>query len=319
MKAVTVPSFGGPDSLSYTDVPIPKPAANQLLVQVEAAGVGLNDVEIRRGDYAFMPERRVGCVPGVEVAGTVSAVGEGVGGDWIGRRVFGLMKSGGYCEQFVMDVNDAVPLPAKLSSSDAVGLGAQALTARVSLQRLGVKRGDSVLIRGASGAIGVMAVQMAAQLGASVTAITSSTARGDRLRQLGASHSLDRTFIKDATHTSLYDAILDPVGGADLPLYFNKLAVNGRYCFVGMAAGPPPVEYGMGFLMNAVRSPTLAFYSNGSLEAGASGAELSIIFDQAIKAELKPVIDEVIPLSRAAEAHKKLEAGDVFGKLVLVP
>ena len=319
MKVVQVRSFGGPEQLSYTDALVPKPAAKQLLVQVQAAGVGLNDVEIRRGDYAFMPERQPGCIPGVEVSGTVTAVGDGVDGSWIGRRVFGLRKSGGYSEQLLLDVDQAVPLPAGLSASDAVGLGAQALTARVSLQRLGVKRGDRLLIRGAGGAIGVMAVQMAAQLGASVTAITSSTERGERLRQLGAADSVDRSFIKDAAHTALYDAILDPVAGSDLPLYFNKLAVNGRYCIVGMAAGPPPAEFGMGFLMNAAKSPTLAFYSNGSLEAAASGAELSAILDQAVKAQVRPVIEEVLPLSRAAEAHRKLEAGGVFGKIVLVP
>ena len=137
-----------------------------------------------------------------------------------------------------------------------------------------------------------MAVQMAARLGASVTASTSSTERGEGSRQLGAAHSLDRSFTKDAVHTAVYDAILDPVGGADLPLYFSKLAVNGRYGVVGMAADPPPAEFGMAFLAKAAKSPTLAFYSNGTLETAASGAELAVILDQAVNAEVKPVIEE---------------------------
>lgn len=194
MKAVVIRTFGDPAGLEVVDVPAPVVAPGQVRVATEAIGAGGVDAMIRRGALAAYGFRE-GHLLGSEIAGRVTEVGEGVDTSWIGRRVWastGL--SGGYAEQAVAAVDDVLPLPDDLTDADAVTLGSSGVVAHVALDRARLTPAETVLVRGAAGSIGVTAVQLAAGQDASAVAVTTSSAeRGARLRDLGATHVLDRT------------------------------------------------------------------------------------------------------------------------------
>jgi NADPH:quinone reductase-like Zn-dependent oxidoreductase len=316
MKAVIVPSFGDSDVLQVVDRATPRPAPGQVLIQVEAAGVGHVDVMARRGDY--QPLSAPGFVPGVEAAGTVTAVGEGVDAHRVGQRVFAPTGRGAYAEAVVADARDIVCLPEGVSAAEAVALGVNALVASLGLKKVGVKKGDLVLVRGAGGGIGLMAAQLAALSGGTVTAITSSPERGERLRGLGVARIQDRTTGQDGG-ADAYDIVVDPVAGANLGRYIEMLRPNGRYLLIGAAGGVPAPDV-FGSVMAAYHnSPTLYAFSLNSVDADTVGAAAAELFSQAARGDLRAVIDEQIPLTEAHRAHERLESTPVFGKITLHP
>ncbi|MCZ9342278.1 alcohol dehydrogenase catalytic domain-containing protein, partial [Streptomyces sp. TRM76130] len=187
MKAVSIEAFGGPEGLAVVDLPVPVPAAGQVLITTEAMGVGGVDAVIRSGALAAYGFRE-GHVPGGEVAGTVTAVGGGVDPSWTGRRVWASTGTGGgYAEQVTAPVAEVLPLPAGLSAVAAVTLGGPSVVAHFALAHARFAAGESVLVRGAAGSLGIATVQLAARGGAGAVAVTTSSAeRGARLRELGA-------------------------------------------------------------------------------------------------------------------------------------
>ncbi|WNG36483.1 zinc-binding dehydrogenase [Archangium violaceum] len=312
MKAVVVGAFGPADQLAVVERPDPEPRHGQVVIAVEAAGVGLVDILQRRGEFGFSEP---GFIPGVEVAGRVQKVGEGVDRGLIGQRVFA-QGSGGYAEQFVADAAGLVALPDHLSARNAVALGVNALVAHFSLRRAQVRPGEHVLVRGASGGIGLLAVKMALQLGATVTAVTRSTA-ADRLAELGIQNIVRRD--RETEPAGPFDAVIDPVGGAAVPALLGRLAPNGRYVLNGGAAGFPPPEFGMALVQTFFNSLTFSTFSLNSVPAGEAGAAARAIFADAVRGALVPVVGPVFRLTEAAKAHLALEGGDAFGKIVLEP
>ncbi|EYF04508.1 quinone oxidoreductase family protein [Chondromyces apiculatus] len=317
MKAVTIRDFGGPENLVLQNVPALTPAAGQVLITIEAAGVGLADILMRTGAYrgAYTAPAEGGFVPGLEVAGTVAGLGTGVDPAWRGRRVFAPVQTGGYAEQAVFAADALIPLPDAISAVDAVALGVNALVAKIALERARLVPGERVLVRGAAGGIGTMATQLAAHAGAIVAATTSTADRGQRLRELGAVEILDRA----ATGAEAFDVILDNVLGPDLATFLGKLKENGRMVLCGAAGGFPPPDFGMALLAGFQRSLTLSTLSLNSVDAPRLAAALQEVFALVAAGHLKPVIEATLPLAEAAAAHARLESGQVFGKLVLVP
>ncbi|MEV1203469.1 alcohol dehydrogenase catalytic domain-containing protein, partial [Microbispora rosea] len=166
MKAVAIRKFGRPEGLAVIDLPAPAPGAGQVLIAVEAIGVGGVDAVIRSGALAAYGFEE-GHIPGGEVAGTVTAAGDGVDASWIGRRVWAFTGvGGGYAEQAIAPVEEVLPLPADLSAADAVTLGSSGVVAHFGLAHARFAPGESVLVRGAAGSIGIMTVQLAARGGA---------------------------------------------------------------------------------------------------------------------------------------------------------
>ncbi|MGW3283023.1 zinc-dependent alcohol dehydrogenase family protein [Streptomyces sp. NPDC001002] len=320
MKAIEIKSFGAPEGLAVVDLPAPRPAAGQVLISVEATGVGGVDTLIRSGalaSYGFT----AGFVPGGEVAGTVTAVGDGVDASWIGRRVWGSPGAGGgYAEQVVASVERVVPLPAELSAVDAVTLGSAGSVAHFALAHAHFVPGETVLVRGASGSLGLMTVQLAARGGAAAVAVTTSSAeRGERLRALGATHVLDRSGTGGADAPAGYDVIIDIVAGPDLPAFFDRLDPNGRLVAVGMVGGRPPADFGTKLMASFQRSLTFATFSLDTVDGAALRAERTEQFAAAARGELQAVVHEVLPLEEAVVAHRKMDAGEVFGRIVLIP
>ncbi|AEY86218.1 oxidoreductase [Streptomyces hygroscopicus subsp. jinggangensis 5008] len=313
-------TFGDPDGLEVVDVPVPVPAPGQVRIATEAIGVGGVDAVIRRGTLAAYGFRE-GHLLGSEVAGRVAAVGEGVDASWIGRRVWAFTGlSGGYAEQAVAAVQDVLALPGGLSGADAVTLGGSGVVAHFALDRARFTSGETVLVRGAAGSIGITAVQLAARGGASAVAVTTSSAeRGARLRDLGATHVLDRSGEGGPDAPAGFDVVIDVVGGPRLPLFLDKLNPNGRYVAVGVVDGQPPADFGMRLMDAFRRSLSFATFSSDTVPGPDRQAVRSSQFADAAHGGLRTVVHEVLPLDQAALAHRAMDAGKVFGRVVLAP
>ncbi len=320
MRAVTIERFGDPSGMVVGEAPVPAPGPGQVVIETEAIGVGGVDAVIRRGTLSGFG-LSTGLIPGSEVAGRVTAVGAGVDAAWVGRRVWAFTgTSGGYVEHAVARVDDVVALTGELSSADAVALGSSAPVAHFALAHAHLAAGESVLVRGAAGSIGIAAVELAARGGASAVAVTTSSAgRGERLRALGATHVLDRAGEGDPDAPASYDVIVDIVGGPGTPDFIDRLAPNGRMVVVGAIAGMPPADFGARLLGAFQQSRSFATFSLDTVPA----ADLAVVraeqFDAAGRGELHAVVHDVLPLDQAAEAHRQMDAGTVFGRIVLVP
>lgn len=320
MKAVVVKAFGGPEGLSVVDVPAPEPRAGEVLVAVEAIGVGGVDALIRSGSLAAWGFRE-GLVPGSEVAGTVIAVGHDTDTSWIGQRVWAFTGlGGGYAEQAIAAVEDVVPLPTGLSAAGSVTLGSSGVVAHFGLKHAHFSSGESVLVRGAAGSIGILAVHLAAQGGASAIAVTtSSAARGELLREVGATHVLDRSGAGDATAPPAYNVIIDVVAGPHLPVFLDKLRPNGRLVAVGAIAGPPPADLGTALMANFRKSLSFATFSADTVSPAERRTVRAEQFAAAADGLMPLVIHEQLPLDDAVLAHQKMQDGEVFGRIVLEP
>jgi NADPH2:quinone reductase len=330
MRAVVIERFGDPSGMAVREVPAPTPTADQLVISSEAIGVGGVDAVIRRGTlsgYGFAE----GLIPGSEVAGTVTAIGNDVDPSWLGRRVWAFTgTSGGYADQATARIEDATALPDKLSSIDAVTLGSAAPVAHFALAHAHFTEGESVLVRGAAGSIGIATVELAAHAGAGLIAVTtSSPERGQRLRKLGATLVLDRSGrgsddpSDHANHndpgTFDFDIIIDIVGGNDIPTFIDRLAPNGRMIVVGAVAGMPPSDFGMHLMHSFQRSRSIATFSLNTVPVAARNTVRAQHFDAAANGHLHPVVHDVLKLDQAAEAHRQMDNGTVFGRIVLTP
>lgn len=321
MRAVAIQEFGDPSGMSVIETPSPVPAPGQVVIATEAIGVGGVDAVIRRGTlagYGFSE----GMIPGSEVAGTVTAVGAAVDSAWMGRRVWAFTRTGGYVEQAVAGIEDIIALPEDLSSIDAVTLGGSATVAHFALAHAHFAPGESVLVRGAAGSIGIATVEIAARAGAGIVAVTTSTPeRGRRLRALGATHVLDRAGEGDSDAPKSFDVIIDIVGGTGLPAFIDRLAPNGRMVLAGVVAGLPPADFGRRLIDLAAfqQSRSFATFSLDTVPADATATVRAAQFDAAVRAELHAVVHEVLPLELAAEAHRQMDQGRVFGRIVLTP
>jgi NADPH2:quinone reductase len=183
--------------------------------------------------------------------------------------------------------------------------------------------GDSILIRGAAGSIGIMAVQLATAGGASEIAVTtSSLERGRRLRALGATRVLDRSGETGETgeaEPSRYDVVVDIVGGAALPRFIDLLAPNGRMVSVGVVGGYPPPDFGMSLMRAFQSSLSFATFSLDSVPVAERNRIRAEQFEAAARGDLQSIVHDVMPLDQAADAHRRMDAGEVFGRIVLTP
>ena len=320
MQAVMIRDFGDPAGMAVVERPEPLPAGGQVIIRTAAIGVGGVDAVIRRGTlsgYGF----RSGHILGSEVAGEILAVGDGVDPSWIGRRVWAFTGvGGGYVETAVAELADVVALPAALSSVDAVALGSAAPVAHFALKHAHFVPGEAVLVRGAAGSIGIAAVQLAAQGGAgSIAVSTSSAERGARLRSLGATHVLDRAGVGEVPAAAVFDVIIDVISGPDLPAFLNRLAPNGRLVAVGVVGGHPPADFGMTLMAGFQQSRSFATFSLDTVPVADRDRVRVEQFEAAARGDLTAVVHDVLPLAEAARAHRLMDDGYVFGRIVLTP
>lgn len=227
---------------------------------------------------------------------------------------------GGYVEQACVPVEQVLPLPEGLSPVDSVTIGSSGAVAHFGLAHAHFAPGEAVLVRGAAGSIGVMAVQLAVREGASAVAVTTSSAeRGERLRQLGATHVLDRSGRGGPDSPAGYDVVFDVVAGDDLPSFFDLLNPNGRMVAVGAVGGQPPADFGTTLMARFQKSMSFATFSAATVGTADLRAVRGEQFAAVVRGELTAVVHDVLSLDQSVLAHRKMDAGEVFGRIVLRP
>ncbi len=314
MRAIVAEAFGNPEVLKLKEIPKPVPGAGEVLVKVEAASVNPLDIQTRRGDYAEYVSQPFRL--GVDVSGTVEAVGDGVEGFTTGDDVFYstrvLENEGGYAEYHTEQAKIIAKKPTSLSFVEAASMPIAASTAWVCLIERGrLKAGDRVLILGGSGGVGLFAVQIAKLTGAHVVATCRKDAQG-LVKELGADITVDyrasNSWEKlDQHNGGGFDVIVDLIGGNAIEESLTLLASGGRV--VSIVDQPQPQSLYAGWDVNA--EIHLVFLSPNA-------DRLSRLGSLADRGLLKPTVEQTLPLEQAAEAHRLIEAGGRTGKIVLV-
>ncbi|HEX3394672.1 MAG TPA: NADP-dependent oxidoreductase [Acidimicrobiales bacterium] len=298
MRAITVTAFGDPSVLHLTELPTPTPGPDQVLVRVAAAGVGPWDTKARKGLFGA---RELPYVPGVEVSGTVEAVGNGDEMLSIGQAVYG-SPAGGYAEYALADVTKVAPAPSAIDLADAAALPIGAVTALEGIDdHLHLREGDRVLVAGAAGGVGTFVVQLAKVRGAHVTA-TAQPANHQFLRDLGADRVLDYRgdWVAEAAEV---DAAYDCVGGPTWEGCVSALREGGRAVTIA-AFGSPVTREGVEL---------------SNFSASVTAARLSEIAALVDTGRVKVTVSARFPLDEAARVHELVETGHTRGKILLVP
>ncbi|MBO9553532.1 NAD(P)H-quinone oxidoreductase [Cellulomonas sp.] len=327
MRAVVVQSPGDPDVLSVADVPEPDLGATELLVDVAGAGVNRADLLQRAGHYDAPEGSPVW--PGLEVAGTVAAVGADVpaaAGWQVGDRVAALLAGGGYAERVAVPAGLVLRVPDALPLVDAAALPEALATVWSNLRAARLEPGQTLLVQGGSGGVGTAAVQLAAALGARVLATAGGPERAARVRELGADVVVDHRAgdvvaqVRAATDGRGVDVILDVLGAGGLADNLAMLADGGRLVVIGMQRGRRG-ELDLGTLLSKRASIVGTMLRSRPLDqkvAIMDGVRRHV-WPLVASGEVRPVVHARLPFDRAADAHRLLESGEAFGKVVLVP
>jgi NADPH2:quinone reductase len=325
MRRIVCHAFAPLDQLQLEEVPDPVAAPGQVVVAVEAAGANFVDALLVQGRYQIKPP--LPFTPGMELAGVVAGVGEGVEGVTVGDRVLATAFAGGYATHAVLPVASVVPVPAALSSGQAAALVQSYATMLFALtRRTSVAAGEWVAVLGAGGGIGLATVDVAKALGARVVACASSDEKLAAARAAGADATVAyeaegvdlKVAIRDATGGGA-DVLVDPVGGPKAEAALRALGWMGRYVVIGFAAGEIPRLPANQVLLN---NRTVVGVDWGAWTFRDPEGNAALIADLLTMVEggaLHPVEPVSYPLERAADALADLESRRVTGKVVLVP
>ena len=322
MKAITQDKYGSADVLRLGDIERPTPSEREVLVRVQAAGIARGVLHVMTGEPYLM--RLVGFgllkpknpVPGQDVAGTVTATGDGVTRFKIGDEVFGIAK-GSFAEYAVAREDKLTHKPENLSFEQAAAVPISGLTALGALDAAGVTVGSNVLIVGASGGVGTYAVQIAVALGATVTGVASGS-KADLVTALGARHVIDytRDDFADGSHT--YDAVVDTGGMTPVSRLRKALEPKGTLVIVGGESGST-WSPGMGRqLKAAVMSPIVSQRLTSILNKEHYSG-LDRLARLAATGDVAPCIERSYSLAEVPDAVRRLEAGNVRGQIVITP
>jgi NADPH2:quinone reductase len=313
MKAIRVNKFGTSKVLTYIDEPRPAVGDQEVLIKIEAAGVGRVDISARQGSYGPLSEP--GFIPGIEVAGEVIVLGKNTPMEWLGKRVFARIFNGGYAEEIAVSVEALIEIPEQLTAIETVAFGVNALVASFALDLASLDKGDRLLIRGTTGGIGTVAALIAKPKGIHVTAAIRSYSKQTHLENIGIKDFLITNDVTNAS--SNYGAILDLVLGSSIDDYVNLLAKKGNYIIAGGSGGNPEKDFGMSFLRRVHHSLSLHVFSLNAFSDSQIKKRMDEIFKSMIDYSLRAPIENVFPLKDAAKAHDLMESGSVFGKIVL--
>ncbi|MDB9706987.1 NADPH:quinone oxidoreductase family protein [Planktotalea frisia] len=329
MKAMLSTEVGGPETLQLTDMPTPEPGKKQVRIRVHAAGVNFPDTLIIRDLYQMKPPRPF--APGGEVAGVVEAVGEEVKHLHIGDRVLGMSGFGGFATELVLDAERAVKIPDNMPYDEAACFVLTYGTSHHALKdRAELKAGESVLILGAAGGVGIAAVELAKAAGAKVIAAVSSEEKAQFCRDAGADETLiytremsDRAAqkefsnqIKALSGRDGVDVIYDAVGGDYAEPAVRSLAWKGRYLVVGFPAGIPKIPLNLTLLKGC--QIVGVFWGAHTLREPQNHAEnMGDLFRLYSEGKVKPRISASYTLENAGEALQLLQDRKVLGKVVI--
>jgi len=323
VRAVTIPSPGEPDALVLAEVDDPVPGPGEVLVDVVATAVNRADVLQRRGFYD--PPPGASRYPGLECAGRVAALGEGVAGWAVGDEVCALLAGGGYAEKVAVPSGQLLPVPAGLSLLEAAALPEVVCTVWSNVFGLAaLEPGEVLLVHGGTSGIGTCALQLASRHGARVFCTVGSAAKAERAVALGAERAVlyrEEDFVdvvRTATDGKGADVVLDNMGAQYLERNVKVLATGGRLVVIGLQGGTR-AELDLGRLL-AKRASVHATALRARPTAEKAAIVESVLAGvwPAVEAgEVRPVVDRVLPLEQVAEAHRVVEASEHVGKVVL--
>lgn len=324
MTAIAITEAGAPEVLQPETRPVPQPGPGEVLIAVKAAGINRPDVLQRQGGYP--PPKGAPDIPGLEVAGEVVARGEGVTEPDIGAHVTALVAGGGYAEYCVAPVGQCLPYPPDFGHVAAGALPETFFTVYSNVfDRGGLKRGERFLVHGGSSGIGTTAIQLAAAFGAQVFA-TAGTAEKCRIcSELGAYRAINYReedfveVVKGETDGGV-DVVLDMVGGDYIPRNIKAMAPEGRLVFIGFLGGPKAeVNFGPVMLKRLTITGSTLRGRDSAFKADVADKLRKHVWPLLASGQVRVLIHETFPLSRAAAAHALMESSTHIGKIVLTP
>ncbi len=323
MRAIEIAKPGGPEVLTPAERALPQPKPHEILVKVAAAGVNRPDILQRMGLYAVPPD--ASDLPGLEIAGTVAAIGADVKMWKVGDAVCALTHGGGYAEYCVTPEVQALPVPKGLSMTEAASLPETFFTVYSNVfDRGALKAGEVFLVQGGSSGIGVTAIQVAAAMGHRVFATAGSDEKCAACVKLGAEKAFNYKTqdwaeeLKKATGGNGVNVILDMVGGDYVPKELKSLAVDGRLVMIAFLGGMK-AEIDLSVVMSKRLQITGSTLRPRTIEFKGEVAKSlrERVWPLIDAGKIKPVIYKTFPLAEAAEAHKLMETSQHIGKIVL--
>ncbi len=323
MRAIDPAQSGGPEVLKTSEIPVPVPGPDEVLIQVAAAGVNRPDVLQRKGSYP--PPPGAPSTLGLEVAGTVVAAGQEVAREMIGQRVCALLGGGGYAEYAVAPAGQCLSVPSALTMAEAAAMPETLFTVWSNLfERAYAQEGDTVLVHGGTSGIGTMAISLCNLFGVTIIVTAGSDAKCAAAIAHGANHAINYKTedfvarVKEITGGAGVNAVLDMVGGDYVARNMQCMAEDGRHVSIAVQGGAR-AEVPIFEIMR--RRLTLT----GSTLRPRDSAFKALVADELSRnvwpfveqGRLKPIIDATFPLDRAADAHRRMESGEHVGKIVL--
>ena len=322
MRAVVCNAWGPPEALAVEDVPAPAPGPDEVLIRVRACGVNFADALIVQGKYQEKPP--LPFTPGLEVAGEVVAMGRDVGGLATGQRVVALCGTGGYAEAVTAPASVTARIPDTMPYETAAGFMVAYGTAHIGLaHRARLRKGETLLVHGAGGGVGLAAVEVGNAMGATVIATAGSADKRSLAKAHGAAHVIDyragafKDVVKVLTDGRGADVVFDPVGGKVFAQSMRCIAWEGRLLVVGFAAGDiPDVPAGLVLVKN-ISMVGVFWGAYRKHEPTLITRSLRRLFAWYDEGALRPVVSETLPLERAADAMQRLLRREARGKIVL--
>lgn len=323
MLAIDPETPGGPDVLVPVERPVPVPGAGEVLVQVAAAGVNRPDVLQRRGNYP--PPPGAPSIPGLEIAGTVAAVGADVPAELIGQPVCALIAGGGYAQYALVPAGLCLTVPEALTMVEAAAIPETLFTVWTNLfERAFVIEGDTVLVHGGTSGIGTMAIALAKIFGLTMIVTAGSDEKCAAALELGAAHAINyrtQDFVEEVkaiTGGKGVQAVLDMVGGDYVPRNLQCLAEDGRHVSIAVQGGLTATVPIFDIMRRRLTLTGSTLRPRDVAFKAMVADELSrLVWPHVAEGRLKPVIDSVFPFSEAPAAHRRMEEGDHIGKIVL--
>lgn len=323
MKCIEIPSFGGPEVLTVATRPLPVPKAGEVLIKVAAAGVNRPDVIQRQGMYP--PPPGASDIPGLEVAGTIAALGDGVTSFQIGQPVCALLTGGGYAEYATAAGAVCLPVPESYDMLRAAAVPETFFTVWYNVFMRGrLAAGESFLVHGGTSGIGTIAIQLAKHFGAKVFATAGSPEKCEACRELGADRAIDyrsedfAEVVAAETGKQGVDVILDMVGGDYLPRNIKSLATDGRHLSIAFLKGPKAEVNFLPVMLKRLTLTGSTLRPQGVEAKAAIAAQLlEHVWPLLNQGKIGPVVHATFPLEQAEQAHRLMEASTHVGKIVL--
>ncbi len=326
MFAITIPTPGGPEVLTWAEVPDPEPGPDEVVIDVSASAVNRADVMQRMGHYPPPPGAPE--YPGLECSGRISVLGADVSGWQVGDEVCALLAGGGYAEKVRVPAGQVLPAPAGVDLVTAAGLPEVTCTVWSNVfMHAGLRAGEVFLVHGGSSGIGTMAIQLAARAGARVCVTAGSAAKLAACRELGAEVTVNYreedfvAVVRAATDGHGADVVLDNMGASYLARNLDVLAADGRLVVIGLQGGTK-AELDLGAQLRKRASVSATSLRARPVDGPNGKSEIVAqvrreVWPAIAAGEVRPVIDQVLPMREASRAHELLEASGHIGKILL--